>query len=91
MITAAHLRVRKETGAQAWILVLGILSTVTVLVTFALTTLVDEPATAATLVAILVISIVIDLFGNGLETATRPRPHKPARTRDDQLCATRRA
>ncbi len=62
LITAAHLRVRKDTGAQAWILVLGIMSTVTVLVTFALTTLVEEPATAVTLVAILVISIVIDLM-----------------------------
>ena len=62
LITAAHLRVRSETGAHAAILVLGIVSTVTVLVTFALTTLVDEPATAATLVAILVLSIVIDLL-----------------------------
>jgi hypothetical protein len=33
-----------------------------VLVTFALTTLVGEPATAVSLVAILVMSIVIDLF-----------------------------
>ncbi len=61
LITAAHLRVRGETGAHASILILGIVSTVTVLVTFALTTLVDEPATAVTLVAILVMSIVIDL------------------------------
>ena len=44
------------------ILVLGVASTVTVLVTFAFTTLVDEPATAVTLVAILVLSIVIDLL-----------------------------
>ena len=62
LITAAHLRVRHETGANAAILLLGIASTVTVLVTFAFTTLVDEPATAVTLVAILVVSIVIDLF-----------------------------
>ncbi len=62
LITAAHLRVRRETGAHAAILLLGIASTVTVLVTFAFTTLVDEPATAVTLVAILVISIVIDLL-----------------------------
>ena len=66
LITAAHLRVRHETGAQAWILIVGILSTVTVLVTFALTTLVEEPATAVTLVAILVLSIVIDLLWKGM-------------------------
>jgi hypothetical protein len=42
-------------------LVLAILSTVIVLVTFAATTLVEEPATAVTLVAILVLSVAIDL------------------------------
>ena len=52
---------RHETGADAAMLVLGVASTVIVLVTFAFTTLVDEPATAVTLVAILVLSIVIDL------------------------------
>ena len=50
MIATGHLRVRHETGAQAWLLVLAVLSTVIVLATFALTTLVDEPATAVALV-----------------------------------------
>ncbi len=61
LITAAHLRVRGETGARIWMLLLAILSTVTVLVAFTFTTLVDEPATAVTLAAILVLSIAIDL------------------------------
>ena len=62
LITAAHLRVKDETGARTAILVLGVLSTVTVLVTFVFTTLVDEPATAVTLAVILLLSIAIDLL-----------------------------
>ncbi|HET6952125.1 MAG TPA: APC family permease [Acidimicrobiales bacterium] len=60
MIATAHLRVRDETGASAWLLVLAVLSTVIVLATFALTTLVEEPATAAALLAILALSIAAD-------------------------------
>ena len=61
IVTAGHLRVREETGARAWLLVTAIASTVVVLVTFAVTTLVDEPATAVAMVAILVLSILLDL------------------------------
>jgi ribose/xylose/arabinose/galactoside ABC-type transport system permease subunit len=61
LITAAHMRVRHETGAHMAVLVLGVVSTVTVLVTFVFTTLVDEPATAVTLAVILLLSIIIDL------------------------------
>lgn len=61
MVSVGHLRVRTETGANPAVLGLAIASTVTVLVAFALTTLVDEPATAVTLVAIIVVSVVIDL------------------------------
>ena len=43
-----------------WVLVLGITSTIVVLTTFALTTLVDAPATTVTLVAILALSVVVD-------------------------------
>jgi uncharacterized membrane protein len=45
LVTAGHLRVRTETRARAWVLVLGIVTTVVVLLTFAFTTLVEEPAT----------------------------------------------
>jgi len=61
LITAAHMRVRHETGARMAVLVLGVLSTVTVLVTFVFTTLVEEPATAVTLALILLLSIAVDL------------------------------
>jgi amino acid transporter len=57
LVTAGHLRVRTETGARAWVLVLAIVTTVVVLVTFAFTTLVDESATAVALIVILLLSI----------------------------------
>jgi len=74
MIATAHLRVRDETGASAWLLVLAVLSTVIVLATFALTTLVEEPATAVTLLAILGLSIAADAMWK----RTRDRERAPA-------------
>jgi Na+/melibiose symporter-like transporter len=53
--------VYKETGARPWLLVVAIVSTVVVLATFAVTTLVDEPGTAIALVAILLLSILLDV------------------------------
>ncbi len=60
VVTAAHLRVRHDTGAQLWVLVLAITSTVVVLTTFVFTTLVDEPGTAVALVVILALSVAVD-------------------------------
>ncbi|MCB0969456.1 MAG: hypothetical protein KDB37_21680, partial [Ilumatobacter sp.] len=60
MVTIGHLRVRNETGANLVVLLVAIGTTVSVLVTFATTTLVDEPATAVTLLAIVVLSVVLD-------------------------------
>jgi amino acid transporter len=62
LVTAGHFRVRSETGAQAWLLALGVLTAAIVLVTFALTTLVEEPATATAMVAILVVCVAIDFI-----------------------------
>jgi amino acid transporter len=61
MVSAGHFRVRHETGARSWLLVLAIGSAVIVLVTFAVTTLVAEPATAVALVVILALSVALDL------------------------------
>ena len=61
LVTAGHLRVHQETGARPWLLVVAIASTVVVLATFAVTTLVEEPATAVALVGILLLSILLDL------------------------------
>lgn len=62
LITAGHMRVRAETGAKTWLLLLGVLTSGIVLVAFALTTLVDEPGTAVAMLVILVISVVLDLI-----------------------------
>ena len=61
LVTFGHLRIRHETGARTWLLLLANLTTVVVLVAFALTTLVEEPGTAVALVAILMLGIVLDL------------------------------
>ena len=61
LVSAGHLRVRGETGANTGLLVLAVGSAVVVLVTFTFTTLAEEPATAVTLVAILLVSIALDL------------------------------
>jgi amino acid transporter len=61
LITAGHLRVRSETGARAWLLVLGVLSSGIVLVAFAVTTLVEEPGTAVAMAVIILFGVVLDL------------------------------
>ena len=61
LVTIGHLRIREQTGALGWVLILAIVMTLVVLVSFAATTLVNEPATAVTLVAILLLSVVLDL------------------------------
>jgi len=60
LITAAHLRIRTETGASLLMLILAIAAAGAVLVTFVFTTLIHEPASIATLLAILVLSIGLD-------------------------------
>jgi amino acid transporter len=60
MITAAHLRIRAETGASLPILVLAILAAGAVFVTFVFTTLIHEPASIVTLAGILVLSVALD-------------------------------
>ncbi len=61
LVTGGHLSVREQTGAKAWVLVLGVATAVIVLVTFAFTTLVNEPKTALALVVILLLSVGLDL------------------------------
>jgi amino acid transporter len=61
LITAAHFRVRAETGASTLVLSVAITSTVVVLLTFAFTTLVDEPATAVALLVILLLGVALDI------------------------------
>jgi amino acid transporter len=60
LVTAGHFRVRNETGAATAVLALGVASTGGVLVVFATTTLVDEPATVVALAVILGLSVAAD-------------------------------
>ena len=72
LVSAGHLRVRHETGANLAMLVLAIASAVIVLVAFAFTTLVDEPGTAIALVVILLLSIVLDAVWKRAGAVRRP-------------------
>jgi amino acid transporter len=71
LVTGAHLRVRRETGANTLMLGVALMSTIVVLAAFAFTTLVDEPATAVALVAILSLSVVLDLAWKRRAGSTR--------------------
>jgi len=66
-ITAAHLRVRSQTGASTTLLVLAIASAVVVLVAFVFTTLIHEPASIVALLIILALAVGLDLgWHNGI-------------------------
>ena len=73
LITAAHFRVRSETGANVVILAVAIIASGGVLLTFIFTTLIHEPASMVTLLAILVLSVALD-FGWKRVRANRIRP-----------------
>ena len=62
MVSIAHLRIRRETGAKLVPLVLGLLTTTVTLAVFATTTLVDEPSTAVALLVIIALSIGLELW-----------------------------
>jgi len=72
LVTFGHLRIRRETGAQAWLLIVANIATITVLVSFAFTTLVDEPGTAVALVVILVVGIVADFSWKSRRDSANP-------------------
>jgi amino acid transporter len=61
LVTFGHLRIRHETGARTWLLVLANVTTLVVLAAFAVTTLVEEPGTAVALVVILLLGVVLDV------------------------------
>jgi len=61
LVTLGHLRVRAETGARLSILILALATTGITLVTFVFTSLIEEPASIVTLIAIIVGSIALDV------------------------------
>jgi len=60
LVTVGHLRIRGETGARLSVLALGLATTAVTLLTFVFTTLIEEPASIATLLVILLISVALD-------------------------------
>lgn len=77
LVTFGHLRIRRETGARTWLLVLANVTTLVVLVAFAFTTLVEEPGTAVALVVILVLGVVLDLVWKRRRDRPTPAPPQP--------------
>ena len=80
LVTCAHLRVFRDTGAQRWLLVLGLSVIVITLVTFTFTTLVDELATMFALLGILVVSLALDSGGRGCAIGGRGLRSLPSLT-----------
>jgi len=72
LVTLGHLRVRTHTGARLSVLVLALATTGITLLTFIFTTLIQEPASMVTLLAILLVSIGLDVGW------ARARPDEPA-------------
>ena len=61
LVTVAHVRVRSDTGANLTMLVLGIATTGLAFLTFVFTTLIKERASVITLLAILLLSVLLDV------------------------------
>ena len=62
LVTIAHLRIRRETGANPFVLIVALASTTITLIVFATTTLVEEPAATAALLVIIALSVGLDLW-----------------------------
>ena len=60
LVSIAGLRLRSETGSQAWIILLGIAVTVIVLTLFVIDTLENEPTTVLAMSALAVLALVLD-------------------------------
>ena len=78
LVTLGHFRIRHETGAQAWVLIVADLATVIVLASFTVTTLVDEPGTPIAMVVIVVLSLALDLIWKSRRTRIERRAGESA-------------
>jgi hypothetical protein len=61
IVSFGHLRIRADTGANLVVLVLAVVTVTITFLTFAFTTLIKEPASIATLVAIVIASALLDV------------------------------
>jgi amino acid transporter len=78
LVTLGHFRIRHETGARGWLLIAADLATVIVLTSFTVTTMVNEPGTAIALVAIVVLSLALDLTWKNRRGRTEPQADESA-------------
>jgi amino acid transporter len=62
LVTLAHFRVRSETGARLWLLILAMLTSGIAFLAFVFTTLDTEPASFWTLLIILLASVVLEFW-----------------------------
>ena len=62
LVTIGHLRIRQDTGAHLSVLLIALVTTSVTLLTFVFTTLVNEPGSIITLVAIVLLSLGIDAW-----------------------------
>ena len=77
LVTVAHLRIRRDTGASIIMLILGLLTTTVTLAVFVTTTLTEEPAAATALVVILLLSVGLDVWWKRARRARGDRSVAP--------------
>lgn len=80
LVTVAHLRIRGQTGARLVPLIAALLATTVTLVIFATTTLAEEPAATAALVATILVSIGLDLGWKHMRHSRGPGTEVPSGT-----------
>ena len=61
LIGVAGYRLRRETGAQAWLILIGIVVTLVVLAFFAVDTVRNEPETFVAMVVVAGLAVILDL------------------------------
>ena len=71
-VTIGHFRLYRTTGANLIVLVIALIATLGTLIVFCTTTLVNEPTTAIALLAIVALSVVIDVLWKSRRDARRP-------------------
>ncbi len=75
LVSIGHLRIRSDTGANLWLLLLAIGTAGLSLLVFVFTTLIQEPASIVALIVILVLSIGLDLWWSSRRRGTAdPQP-----------------
>jgi amino acid transporter len=78
MISLGHFRIRSETGANAAVLVIGMLTVIITLVGFFATTLKTSPASLVAFVALALLAVVVDTVWRAVRDARSPTSHAAA-------------